>query len=115
MDRSLSRQLNELLNLIPLYGPEAVASALASAEKGGAFGSDYVANILRQQLCPRPVQPPVRLRDPLLNELVTDPLSLLEYDAFILQSRKEPADDFARETEPAQAADDEPTTGPDPF
>jgi hypothetical protein len=114
-DRSLSRQLNELLNLIPLYGPEAVATALACAEKGGAFGSDYVANILRQQSCPRAVQPPVRLRDPLLNELVTDPLSLLEYDAFILQSRKEPSDDLARETEPAQVANDEPTTGPDTF
>jgi transposase len=112
-DRSLSRQLQELLSLIPLYGPEAVATALASAEKAGAFGSDYVANLLRQQLCPRPVQPPVRLRDPLLNELMTDPLSLLEYDAFILSSRKESPDDSTRETEPAQVAHHEPTTGPD--
>jgi hypothetical protein len=100
--------------LIPPYGPEAVATALASAEKAGAFGSDYVANLLRQQLCPRPVQPPVRLRDPLLNELVTDPLSLLEYDAFLLSSRKESPDDSTRETEPAQGAHHEPTTGPDP-
>lgn len=115
-DRSLSRQLNELLNLIPQFGPEAVAAALSRAEAAGAFGSDYVANLLRQQLCPRPVQSPVRLRDALLNELVTDPLSLLEYDAFILSSRKESSDDdFAREAEPAQAPDDEPTTGQDPF
>lgn len=115
-DRSLSRQLNELLNLIPQFGSEAVAAALSRAEAAGAFGSDYVANLLRQQLCPRPVQPPVRLRDALLNELVTDPLSLLEYDAFILSSRKESSDDdFAREAEPAQAPDDEPTTGQDPF
>jgi hypothetical protein len=33
---------------------------------------------------PRNAQPPLRLRDPLLNDLVTDPLSLLEYEAFIL-------------------------------
>jgi transposase len=111
-DRSLSRQLNEILNLIPQYGPDAVAAALASAEKARAFGSDYVANILRQQLCPRVVQPPVRLRDPLLNELVTDPLSLLEYDAFILSSRKDSTDETARETGAAQTAHDEPTTGP---
>jgi transposase len=115
-DRSLSRQLNELLNLIPQFGPEAVAAALARADAAGAFGSDYVANLLRQQLCPRPVQPPVRLRDALLNELVTDPLSLLEYDAFILSSRKESSDDeLTRQTEPAQAPDDERTTGQDPF
>jgi hypothetical protein len=34
------------------------------------------------------VQPPL-LKDPELNELATDPLSLAEYDAFILQSRKD--------------------------
>jgi hypothetical protein len=114
-DRSLSRQISELLNLIPQYGADAVATALATAEKGRAFGSDYVANILRQQLCPRAVQPPVRLRDPLLNDLVTDPLSLLEYDAFILSHRKETSDELTRETGSAQAAHDEPATGPDTF
>jgi transposase len=114
-DRSLSRQITELLNLIPQYGPDAVASAIARAQEGGAFGADYVANILRQQLCPRPVQPPVRLRDPLLNELITDPLSLLEYDAFILHSRKESSDDPTPETGTTQPRDDESTTGPDPF
>ena len=40
----------------------------------------------------REVQPPVRLRQPELNELATDPLSLAGYDAFILQSRKESRD-----------------------
>ena len=93
--RTLSRQIGELLNLIPQFGPEAVAAALVRASEAGAYGSDYVANLLRQQACPRPVQPPVRLRDPLLNELVTDPLSLLEYDAYILSSRKESPDDLA--------------------
>jgi len=114
-DRSLSRQISELLNLIPQYGADAVATAMATADKGRAFGSDYVANILRQQLCPRAVQPPVRLRDPMLNDLVTDPLSLLEYDAFILSHRKETSDELTRETGSAQAAHDEPATGPDTF
>jgi hypothetical protein len=37
---------------------------------------------------PRDVQPPLRLKNPALNELATDPLSLLDYDAFILNAGK---------------------------
>src|SRR5215468_1302109 len=89
-DRALSRQQTELLELIRQYGPEAVAGAIEKASTAHAFGSDYIANILRQQQSPRREQPPLRLRDPLLNELATDPLSLLEYDAFLLDHQKEP-------------------------
>src|SRR5271169_835352 len=70
--------------------------------------------ILRQQQAPRRPQPPLRLRDPRLNELATDPLSLLAYDAFILESGKEP-DDSARETGSTEPGDDEPPTGDDPL
>ena len=111
-DRVLSRQLNELLELIRQYGAEAVAAAVAKAYAARAFGADYVANILRQQQAPRRPQPPLRLRDPRLNELVTDPLSLLAYDAFILDSGKE-SDDTPRETGPTEPVDDEPPTGDD--
>lgn len=69
-DRALSRQLSELLELIRQYGPEAVATAIEKASAAArAFGADYVANILRQLQSPRRPQPPVVLRDPLLNEL----------------------------------------------
>jgi transposase len=91
-DRALARQLTELLELIRQYGPEAVARAIEKAAAVRAFGADYVANILRQQQSPRRPQPPLVLRDPTLNDLATDPLSLLEYDAFILDSGKEPND-----------------------
>jgi hypothetical protein len=111
-DRVLSRQLNELLELIRQYGPEAVAGAVAKAYAARAFGADYVANILRQQQAPRRPQPPLRLRDPRLNELVTDPLSLLAYDAFILDSGKE-CDDASRETGSTEPVDDEPPVGDD--
>jgi hypothetical protein len=111
-DRVLSRQLNELLELIRQYGPEAVAGAVAKAHAARAFGADYVANILRQQQAPRRPQPPLRLRDQRLNELVTDPLSLLAYDAFILDSGKE-CDDSPRETGSTEPVDDEPPTGGD--
>src|ERR1019366_3061058 len=73
-DRALSRQLTELLELIRQYGPEAVAGAIEKASAARAFGADYVGNILRQQQSPRRPQPPPVLRDPLLNELTTDPL-----------------------------------------
>src|SRR5438105_14883327 len=112
-DRSLSRQVRELFGLIREYGPEAVAAAIAKAHAARAFGADYVANILRQQQQRRDVQPPLQLRDPALNELATDPLSLAEYDAFILRSRKESCEPTTSETESTQPYDDEPESGPD--
>jgi len=112
-DRSLSRQVRELFTLIREYGPEAVASALAKAHAARAFGADYVANILRQQQQRRDVQPPLRLRDPALNDLATDPVSLAQYDAFILRSRKESRDRTASETQPAQLDLYGPPTGSD--
>jgi hypothetical protein len=98
-------RLTELLELIRQYGPEAVAGAIAKAYAARAFGADYVANILRQQQSPRRPQPPLRLRDPRLNELATDPLSLLEYDAFILESGKESDDSPRTETGSTEPVD----------
>ncbi|MBV9611586.1 MAG: IS21 family transposase, partial [Acidobacteriaceae bacterium] len=83
-DRSLTRQIRELLELVRDYGPEAVAAAIEKAYAARAFGADYVANLVRQQQVRRDVQPPLRLKDPELNGLATDPLSLVDYDAFIL-------------------------------
>ena len=88
-DRSLARQIRELLELVRDYGPESVAAALDKAYAAQAFGADYIANILRQQQTRRDIQPPLRLKHPELNELATDPLSLAEYDALLLQPRKE--------------------------
>ena len=107
-DRALSRQLTELLELIRQYGPEAVASAIEKASAARAFGADYVASILRQQQSPRRPQPPLVLRDPLLNELTTDPLSLVEYDAYILNSGKESDDRTPSKAQPTQPIHDEP-------
>jgi transposase len=111
-DRSLARQVGELFGLTREYGPEAVATAIAKAHAARAFGADYVGNILRQQQQRREVQPPLLLKDPALNELATDPLSLAEYDAFILRPRKEPHELTATETEPTQPDLYESPTGP---
>jgi len=112
-DRALSRQLGELLELVRQYGPEPVANAITKASAARAFGADYIANILRQQQSPRHPQPPLRLHDPALNDLATDPLSLLEYDAFILHPGKESDDPARTETESTDAIDDEPPTRDD--
>jgi transposase len=112
-NRALSRQITELLQLVRQYGPEAVAGALQKALTARAFGADYVANLLRQQLSPRNPQPPLQLRDPELNRLVTDPLSLLEHDAFILEARKESHDSVGTETRTTEALGDEPKVGTD--
>src|SRR5262245_20379960 len=82
-DRS---RVRELFSLIREYCLKAGAAALSKAHATRAFGADYIANILRQQQMRRETQPPLRLRDPALNELACDPLSLAEYDAFILHS-----------------------------
>jgi transposase len=110
-DRSLARQIAELLELIRQYGPEAVAAAIEKASAARAFGAEYVANIARQQQAPRRPQPPLKLRDPHLNELVTDPVSLLAYDAFILESGKEDHDLSRTETATVESAGDEPPGG----
>jgi transposase len=112
-DRALSRQLTELLELIRQYGPEMVAKAIEKASAARAFGADYVASILRQQQSPRRPQPPLVLRDPLLNELATDPLSLVEYDAFILHPGKESDDSPRTKAESTQPIHHEPPTGDD--
>ena len=97
---SLLGQLHQLLELARTYRPEQIAAALEKALAARAFGADYVAHLLRQMQSPREPQPPLRLRDPELNQLVTDPLSLLDYDAFILEAGKESCDDPGRETVP---------------
>jgi len=112
-DRVLSRQVRELFVLIREYGPDAVAQALKKAHAARAFGADYIANLLRQGQVRRDVQPPLRLKDPELNELVTDPLSLAEYDAFILRSRKDSYDFASSETRTAQLDHHKPSTGSD--
>jgi hypothetical protein len=112
-DRSLVRQVRELVDLIREYGPEAVTAALSKAHAAGAFGADYIANILRQQQTRREVQPPLRFKQPELNDLATDPVSLADYDTFILHSRKDSDDPTTPETESTDADDDEPPTRSD--
>jgi transposase len=112
-DRSLGRQISELLELMRQHGPEAVAAAIMKAAAAKAFGADYIANILRQQQAPRRPQPPLQLRDPRLNALAPEPVSLLAYDAFILEAGKESHDASRTETPTTEASGDKPKSGDD--
>ena len=112
-DRSLARQVRELLDLVREYGPEAVAAALQKAHAARAFGADYIANILHQQQRQRAVQPRLRMQDPQLNELATDPLSLADYDTFLLHSKKATDDCTTAETGTTESGDHEPAAGSD--
>jgi hypothetical protein len=53
----------------------------------------------------------LKLRDPQLNELVTDPISLLAYDAFILDSGKENHGSPRTKTTAVEPLSDESSTG----
>jgi hypothetical protein len=87
--------------------------SFGQAHAAGAFGADYIANLLRQQRMRRDVQPPLRFQNPQLNEPATDPLSLADYDSFILRSKKDSDDLTATETESTEPGDDGPPSGSD--
>ncbi len=110
---SLLHELHQLLELARAYRPEQLASALEKALASRAFGANYVAHLLHQIESPREPQPPLRLRDPQLNQLATDPLSLLDYDAFILPARKESCDAPGRQTAPTEPDHHGPASGND--
>jgi len=88
-DRSLFRQIAEMLDLCRQYGKDAVLSAIEKAQYSGAFGADYIKNILWQEHSPRQVQPVLQMKDSRLNRIATEPLSLLDYDSLILTQRND--------------------------
>ena len=78
-------RLRELFELVRDYGPEAVAAGAGQSctpQAPSAPTTSPTSSASSKHAAT--VQPPVRLKDPRLNELATDPLSLAEYDAFIL-------------------------------
>jgi transposase len=80
----LERHVAHLLELVRQYEAEPVQLALEKAHRLKAWGAEYIANLLYQQASPRTEQPPVILKDTRLAQLAPDPVSLLEYDALIL-------------------------------
>lgn len=88
--RALRREVAELARLLRLFGPAAVAAAVAEATAARAFGADYLAAILRREASPRHLEPPVDVRDPALRRLAPAAPALLDYDAIILEQQRQP-------------------------
>jgi len=91
--KSLERSIERLLDLKREYGRQALLKALDTACRYGAFGMDYVENILHQQTKPTRNHPRVVLKDEELNKLCLDDVNLTEYDSMILKERKKDNED----------------------
>ncbi len=83
------KKIQQLLKLLEQYGLDALLIALEKALHYKAFGIDYVKNILFQQSRPLSHQPPVVLKQEALNHIRLTPHALAEYDALVLQRKKE--------------------------
>lgn len=86
---ALQKTIQQLLKLLEQYGLDSLVIALEKAIHHHAFGLDYVKNILYQEMRPVSLQPPVVLKQEALNHIRLTPHSLAEYDALVLQRKKE--------------------------
>ena len=89
--RSLKAELDHLLLLTTLYGPVAVAAALAACLAQAIVGSHQVEQWLRLQDTPPLAPPPLTLADPRLTVPPVRP-NLQRYDALLLDAEPEVAD-----------------------
>jgi transposase len=87
--RSLRISLKKLLGLKDEYGRDAVIEAINRAEQHRAYGADYIENILYQEMTPQRIHPPVKLFQNHLNQIRLPEPCLAEYDALVVERRKE--------------------------
>ena len=53
-----------------------------------AYGAHYIENILYQEMTPKTLHPPVKLKQEKFNRIRLDESSLAEYDALVIKRRK---------------------------
>jgi transposase len=81
----IQKSISRLLCLKDQYGSASLLLAIDKAAKLKAFGTDYVENILYQEMTPTTQHPPVSLKDDALNRIrLTEPC-LAEYDSLALK------------------------------
>lgn len=85
----LDKSIAGLLDLKDAYGTERLLKAIDAAMGYGAYGVDYVENILYQQSRPEHPYPKVILKNEELSNLRLHELDLKEYDALIMEKRQE--------------------------
>ena len=85
----LTKSVKKLLGLKDDYGAHALVEAMQRALRHQAIGVHYIENILYQEMTPQRPHPPVKLKQPHLNQIRLEEPSLADYDAFVLR-RKTP-------------------------
>jgi|APSaa5957512576_1039674.scaffolds.fasta_scaffold09756_2 transposase len=84
----IKKNISILLELKQKYDKASLSYAIFKAIRYKAYGADYIENILYQEMTPKNMQPPVKLKNDSLNNIrLTEP-SLAEYDEFIFKRRK---------------------------
>ena len=81
----LKKQVTRRLALQDAYGAHARLDAMQRATLHQALGAHSLANILDQELTPQRQHPPVRLKQPHLNQIRLEEPALAEYDAFVIK------------------------------
>jgi transposase len=86
---SLKKQIVTLLSLKDQYGVQSLSWAIMKALHHKAYGSDYIENILNQEMIPETNHPPVVLKNEALNRLRLNEPTLNDYDALALKRRRQ--------------------------
>ncbi len=87
--QSLKKNVTRLLALKQDYGTSALICAIQKALAHRAYGSDYIENILYQEMTPNRSHPPVRLQNQeALNRIRLQEPSLADYDSLVVKRRK---------------------------
>jgi transposase len=84
----IKKNISILLELKQKYDKASLSYAILKAIRYKAYGADYIENILYQEMTPKNIQPPVKLKNEALNNIRLIEPSLAEYDEFIFKRRK---------------------------
>lgn len=84
----IRKNITKILTLKDEYGSAAIIAAIEKALTFNAYGSDYIENILYQEMTPQKHHPPVKLKNDDLNRICLTEPALTDYDAHILKRRK---------------------------
>jgi hypothetical protein len=84
----LKKTVTHLLHLQDKYGASSLIYALRKALAHKLYGSEYVENILHQEMTPAVRHRPVALKNEDLNQIRLPQPNLAEYDALALSRRK---------------------------
>jgi hypothetical protein len=84
----IRKNITKILTLKDEYGSAAIITAIQKALTFNAYGSDYIENILYQEMTPQKHHPPVKLKNDDLNRICLTEPTLTDYDAHILKRRK---------------------------